>query len=233
MLASFRRIRRRELAGNDRVALPAHRQAGRGILGTARPSESGTEIRWRDLGSGAERRSMSPGGSANPRWPRCAAAVELGKRTIVGTRLRPGARATESSLDPIRQVNSVRGYAGLPGPYDLIATPQRRHRTGARRRHSGSAASVQAGSTSWTGSPARFSACSVALRRSRQDLICTIYPHFSVAANNGDNVERNSTNSMSITVQRPWVRDDENEWPDAAQWIREQCERLHEIVDNH
>ena len=39
------------------------------------------------------------------------------------------------------------------------------------------------GSTSWAGSPGRFSACSVALRRSRQDLICTIYPHFSVATN--------------------------------------------------
>ena len=38
---------------------------------------------------------------------------------------------------------------------------------------------------------------------------------------------------MSITVQKPWVRDDENEWPDAAQWIREQCDRLHEIVDDH
>ena len=34
-----------------------------------------------------------------------------------------------------------------------------------------------------TASPGRFSVCSVALRRSRQDLICTIYPHFSVAAN--------------------------------------------------
>ena len=31
--------------------------------------------------------------------------------------------------------------------------------------------------------PGRFSACSAALRRSRQDLICTIYPHFSVAEN--------------------------------------------------
>ena len=41
----------------------------------------------------------------------------------------------------------------------------------------------QLGSTSWAGSPGRFSACSGALRRSRQDLICTIYPHFSVAAN--------------------------------------------------
>ena len=88
------------------------------------------------------------------------------------------------SLGRDRQVHSVRGCAGLPGPCDLTPTPQRRHRTGARRRHSGSPTSVQVGSTSWAGSPGRFSACSIALRRSRQDLICTIYPHFSVATNN-------------------------------------------------
>ena len=46
-----------------------------------------------------------------------------------------------------------------------------------------SATSIQVGSTSWAGSPGRFSACSVALRRSRQDPICTIYPHFSAATN--------------------------------------------------
>ena len=39
------------------------------------------------------------------------------------------------SLGRDRQVNSVRGCAGLPDPCDLTATPQRRHRTGARRRH--------------------------------------------------------------------------------------------------
>ena len=46
----------------------------------------------------------------------------------------------------------------------------------------------------------------------------------------GDNLDRNSANGMSIAVQRSWVRDDEDEWPDAAQWIREQCDRLHAIV---
>ena len=46
----------------------------------------------------------------------------------------------------------------------------------------------------------------------------------------GDNLDRNSGNGMSIAVQRPWVRDDEDEWPEAAQWIREQYERLHAIV---
>ena len=56
-------------------------------------------------------------------------------------------------------------------------------RTGVRRRHSGSATSVQVGYTSWAGAPGRFSACSVALRRSRHDQICTISPDFSVATN--------------------------------------------------
>ena len=37
--------------------------------------------------------------------------------------------------------------------------------------------------------PGRFSVCSVALRRSRQDLFCTIYPHFSVAANTWSRAE--------------------------------------------
>ena len=46
----------------------------------------------------------------------------------------------------------------------------------------------------------------------------------------GDNLDRNSANGMTITVQRSWVRDDEDDWLDAAQWIREQCERLHAIV---
>ena len=49
----------------------------------------------------------------------------------------------------------------------------------------------------------------------------------------GDDLDKNSANGMSITVQRPWVRDDEDEWPDAAQWIREQCDRLHAIVGDH
>ena len=88
------------------------------------------------------------------------------------------------SLGRDRQVNSVRGCAGLPGPCDLTATPQRRHRTGARRRY------LRQHRFRWEARPGRgqFSVCSVALRRSRQDLICTIYPHFSVAANTGSRV---------------------------------------------
>ena len=48
----------------------------------------------------------------------------------------------------------------------------------------------------------------------------------------GDNLDRNSENGMTIAVQRPWMRDDEEEWPDAARWISEQCERLHTIIDS-
>ena len=28
-----------------------------------------------------------------------------------------------------------------------------------------------------------------------------------------------------MNVQRPWTRDDETEWPEAAQWIKEQLQR--------
>ena len=121
--------------------------------------------------SGIVHRSPWRGGLDDPRSP---------GNTALGAVRKCG---SGRSLGPDRQVNSVRGCAGLPGPCDLTPTPQRRHRTGARRRHSGSATSVQVGSTSWAGSPGRFSAGSVALRRSCQDLICTIYPHFSVATN--------------------------------------------------
>ena len=46
----------------------------------------------------------------------------------------------------------------------------------------------------------------------------------------GDNLDRNSENGMTIAVQRPWLRDDEEEWPYAARWISEQCERPHTII---
>ena len=46
----------------------------------------------------------------------------------------------------------------------------------------------------------------------------------------GGDLDERSSNGMTIKVQRPWVRDDEDDWPDAAQWIREQCERLHAIL---
>ena len=120
---------------------------------------------------GIVHRSPGRGGLDDPRSP---------GNTALGAVRKCG---SGRSLGRDRQVHSVRGCAGLPDPCDLTPTPQRRHRAGARRRHSGSTISVQVGSTSWAGSPGRFSACSVALRRSRQDLICTIYPHFSVATN--------------------------------------------------
>ena len=46
----------------------------------------------------------------------------------------------------------------------------------------------------------------------------------------GGNMEKNSANGNSITVQRRWVRDDESEWPEAAQWIKEQHDRLKAIL---
>ena len=46
----------------------------------------------------------------------------------------------------------------------------------------------------------------------------------------GNHLDRNSEIGMTISVQKPWVRDDEEEWPDAARWISEQCERLHAII---
>ena len=41
-----------------------------------------------------------------------------------------------------------------------------------------------------------------------------------------ENVEKNSEAGRSISVQRRWSRDDEDEWLEAAQWIKEQYERL-------
>ena len=46
----------------------------------------------------------------------------------------------------------------------------------------------------------------------------------------GENLERNSEDGMSISVQRPWVRDDEDEWPEVAVWIKEQQERLAAVL---
>ena len=46
----------------------------------------------------------------------------------------------------------------------------------------------------------------------------------------GENLERNSEDGVSITVQRPWVRDDEDEWPEMAVWIKEQQERLAAVL---
>ena len=46
----------------------------------------------------------------------------------------------------------------------------------------------------------------------------------------GANLEKNSQHGTSVTVQRRWVRDDEDEWPEAVRWITEQHERLRAIL---
>ena len=48
----------------------------------------------------------------------------------------------------------------------------------------------------------------------------------------GENLEKHSADGMSITVQRGWTRDDEDEWPEAAGWIKEQFERLRAILSD-
>ena len=37
---------------------------------------------------------------------------------------------------------------------------------------------------------------------------------------------RNCEKGWSVSVERSWVRDDENEWPEAALWIKDQHDRL-------
>ena len=46
----------------------------------------------------------------------------------------------------------------------------------------------------------------------------------------GGNLERDAKSGTSITIERPWIRDDEDEWPEAANWIKEQQERLAAVV---
>ena len=46
----------------------------------------------------------------------------------------------------------------------------------------------------------------------------------------GENLEKNSEDGMTVYVQRRCTRDDEDEWPEAAEWIKEQHERLHAIL---
>ena len=46
----------------------------------------------------------------------------------------------------------------------------------------------------------------------------------------GEDLEGNAVSGWSISVQRSWLRDDENDWSEAAVWITEQCERLLTIV---
>ena len=47
----------------------------------------------------------------------------------------------------------------------------------------------------------------------------------------GGNLERDAEDGVSISVRRAWVRDDEDEWPEAAVWIKEQQERLAAVLE--
>ena len=46
----------------------------------------------------------------------------------------------------------------------------------------------------------------------------------------GEDFDRASADGMTIAVTKSWTRDDEDGWPEAAQWLREQFERLQAIV---
>ena len=46
----------------------------------------------------------------------------------------------------------------------------------------------------------------------------------------GGNPGRYSVDGWSVSVQRGWTRNDETEWPEAAQWIKEQHARLQAIL---
>ena len=48
----------------------------------------------------------------------------------------------------------------------------------------------------------------------------------------GESLEKNSEDGMSVSVQRRWSRDDEEEWPEAAQWIKEQYDRLLAVLSD-
>ena len=46
----------------------------------------------------------------------------------------------------------------------------------------------------------------------------------------GNDLEENAEKGWTITVRRRWNCDDEDEWPEAAQWIRDQQLRLQIIL---
>jgi len=46
----------------------------------------------------------------------------------------------------------------------------------------------------------------------------------------GGNLEKYGSQGTTVYVRRRWVRDDEAGWPEAAQWIEEQHERLRTIL---
>ncbi len=46
----------------------------------------------------------------------------------------------------------------------------------------------------------------------------------------GDDIEKNSDKGWTITVQNNWIGDDEDSWPEVADWIKQQQERLQIII---
>ena len=46
----------------------------------------------------------------------------------------------------------------------------------------------------------------------------------------GNDMEKNSEKGWSITVQKNWIHNDEDSWPEVADWIKQQHERLQMIV---
>ena len=44
------------------------------------------------------------------------------------------------------------------------------------------------------------------------------------------NPEKNGASGSTVRVRRHWTLDDEDEWPEAAQWLKEQCDRLQAIL---
>ena len=48
----------------------------------------------------------------------------------------------------------------------------------------------------------------------------------------GENFEKTSADGTTITVQTNWTRDDEDGWPEAAQWLKEQFQRLRAILSD-
>ncbi len=46
----------------------------------------------------------------------------------------------------------------------------------------------------------------------------------------GDGIEKNSEKGWSITIQKAWIQDDEKSWPEIAEWISQQQNRLETIL---
>lgn len=47
-----------------------------------------------------------------------------------------------------------------------------------------------------------------------------------------DGADRHSRRGWSVSVERPWVREDRDEWPETASWIKEQAGRLAAILES-